>query len=527
MTGSNTMSLQPDDKPRSPAHTAGGLTRRRLSSSALAAAALASGVLGRPRPAEAGDKTLTVGSAVFPDSLRPGISSFQSLNLMIQTNDPLIARDNVGNLHPALATSWQQVADTTTRFSLRQGVKCHDGAEYTAEDVAFTIGRIVDPQTAYGMLARIGAVTGATVVDKYTVDIHTKAVFPTLLKGLSDIVMEVKHYYDKVGPNGVQAHPMGTGPWVYQKWTPGDRYEMTAHKGYWDGAPKVDRLVLREIPDAATRVASLVSGETQIIEEVPIDLIGQVSSSGAAKVDEVTSSVGLVLTYDVRSPPFDNPKVRLALDYAVDKPTILREILKGHGELLQGQLLTKATFGHNPNLKARPYDPDKARALLKEAGYDTGTPVPITTQSSKYVSDVDIANAVAGMLSQVGVNASVSVTEGGVFLQKWRAFKMGPMYMVGWYSLGDADFATTWYTKGGMRTVWVNDEFERLFTEGRSTNDEARRLKAYHRMMEIMYDENPSMYLFGLPSLYGVSTKIAGFGAAADKLLRVTKTDFV
>jgi peptide/nickel transport system substrate-binding protein len=503
-----------------------GLTRRQVTTSALAAAAAATGGLGPMRTAQAGEKTLTVGSAVFPDSLRPGISSFQALNLMIQTNEPLIARDNVGNLHPALAVSWKPVADTTMRFSLRQGVKCHDGEEFTAEDVAFTISRIVDPQTAYGMLARIGAVTGATVVDKYTVDIHTKAVFPTLLKGLSDIVMETKHYYDKVGANGVQARPMGTGPWVYQKWTPGDRYELVAHKSYWGGAPKLDRLVLREIPDAGTRVASLVSGETQVIEEVPIDLIGQVNQSGAAKVDEVTSTVGLVLTYDVRSPPFDNPKVRLALDYAVDKQAILKEILKGHGELLQGQLLTAATFGHNPAIKARAYDPDKARALLKEAGYDTSTPVPITTQSGKYVSDVDIANAVAGMLNKVGVKATVTVTEGGVFLQKWRAFQMGPMYMVGWYSLGDADFATTWYTKGGLRSVWINEEFEKLFLAGRSTNDEAARLKAYHRMMEIMYEENPSMYLFGLPSLYGVSQKISGFGAAADKLLRVTQTDF-
>ena len=511
---------------RTRAH-ARGLTRRQMSSSALAAAAMAAGIIGTGRSASAADKTLTAGSSVFPDSLRSGISSFQSLNLMIQTNDPLVVRDNTGNLHPALALSWKQISDTTMRFTLRQGVKCHDGSEFTSEDVAFTIGRVVDPQTAYGMLARIGAVTGATAVDKYTVDIHTKTVFPTLVKGLSDIVMEVKHYYDKVGANGVQARPMGTGPFVFQKWTPGDRYELNAHKNYWDGAPKIDRLVIREIPDAGTRVASLVSGETQIIEEVPIDLIAQVNASGRAKVDEVTSTVGLVLTYDVRSAPFDNPKVRLAFDYAVDKPAILKEILKGHGELLKGQLLTANSFGHNPNISARPFDPDKARALLKEAGYDSSIPIPITTQSGKYVSDVDIANAVAGMLNQVGVNASVQVTEGGVFLQRWRAFKMGPMYMVGWYSLGDADFATTWYTKGGQRTVWINDEFEKLFLEGRSTNDQERRLKAYHRMMEIMHEENPSMYLYGLPSLYGVSKSITGFGAAADKLLRVTKTEFV
>jgi peptide/nickel transport system substrate-binding protein len=492
---------------------------------ALVFAACLVGTLLAGAPARA-EKMLTVAASVFVDSLLTGISSYASLSLIEQTNDPLISRDNEGNLHPALALSWERVDDTTMRFHLRQGVKFHDGGEFTSEDVAFTINRIVDPKTAYGMLARIGQVAGATVVDKYTVDIKTKAVFPTLLKGLSDIVMESKRYYDEVGPKGVQAHPMGTGPFVFKSWVPGDHYEMTANKSYWDGAPKIDRLVIREIPDAATRVASLVAGETQIIEEVPIDLIPQVEQSGIAKVDEVTTSVGLVLTFDVRMKPFDNPKVREAFDYAIDKPTILKEILKGHGELLQAQLMTAKTFGQNPDVKARPYDPVKAKQLLQEAGYDFSTPVPITSQSGKYVSDVDICNAVAGMLSKIGVKATVNVAEGGVFMQMFNALKMGPLYLVGWYSLGDSDFAAGWYTKGGYRTTWVNDEYEKLFVVGRSTNDEAERLKAYHRMMQIMHDENPSIFLFGLPSLYGVSTKVTGFGAAPDKLWRLTKTDF-
>jgi peptide/nickel transport system substrate-binding protein len=498
------------------------LTRRQLG-----AAALAAGVLGNASLARADEKTLTVGASVFPDSLRPGTSSFQAESLLSQTHEPLFARDNADNLNPALAETWQQIDDTTMRFSLRRGVKCHDGGEFTAEDVAFTIGYVMDPQNTYGMLARIGLVTGATVIDPYTIDIHTKSVFPTALKGLSEILIQIKRYHDKVGAAGLASHPMGTGPFVYEKWTAGDRYVLTGFKDYWGGAPKIDRLVIREIPDSATRVASLVSGETQIIEEVPIDLIPQVAGSGIAKVDEVTSSVGLVLTYDVRTKPFDDPRVRLAFDYAVDKPTILKEILKGHGELLQGQLITSKTFGFNPDIKARPFDPDKARALLKEANYDSSLPIPITTQSGKYVSDVDICNAVAGMLNDVGVNANVSVVEGGVWMQMFGARKFGPIYMVGWYSLGDSDFADVWYTKGGLRTVWTNDEYEKLFLAARSTNDREVRLKAYRQMQQILHDENPSMYLFGLPSLYGVGSKVRNFGAAPDKILRVAKTDLV
>ena len=474
-------------------------------------------------PAFAADKTLTVGAAVFPDTLRSGLSSYASLSLLEQTNEPLLVRDNTGELHPALATSWELLDPTTTRFHLRQGVKFSDGADFTADDVVFTITRVLNPATAYAFSTRIALVAGATAVDAYTVDIKTKAPFPTLLRGLSDIIIEPRHYYDKSGADVVAGHPIGTGPFVFQEWVPGDHYTLTANKAYWGGAPHVDRLVIRTIPDGSTRVASLLAGESQIIEEVPIDLIDQVNESGSAKVDEISTSVGLVMTFDPTIKPFDNPKIREAFDYAIDKPLILKEILKGQGEILQGQVLTKGVLGWNAELKARPFDPALAKKMLQDAGYDFNTPVAITTQNGKYVSDTDITNAVAGMLNQIGVKATVNIVEGGVFQQMSNAQKMGPLYVVGWYSIGDADFASVWYTKAGLRTKWMDPDYESLFVAARSTNDPAERLKDYRRMMEILYQQSPSVFLFGLPNLYGVSTGITGFGAASDKVLRLAQ----
>jgi len=229
-----------------------------------------------------------------------------------------------------------------------------------------------------------------------------------------------------------------------------------------------------------------------------------------------------VLTFDTTIKPFDDPKVREAFDYAIDKKLILAQILKGQGEILQGQVLTKGVLGWNPDLKDRGYDPARAKKMLQDAGYDFNTPVPITTQNGKYVSDTDICNAVGGMLTQIGVKATVNVVEGGVFQQMSNAFKLGPLYMIGWYSVGDADFASVWYTKAGLRTKWSDPEYESLFVAARSTNDVEQRVKDYNRMMAILDDQTPSLFLFGLPSLYGVSDGINGFGAAADKLLRLT-----
>ena len=486
----------------------------------LAAALLSAALF---TPTHAAEKTLVVGASVFPQSLQTGQSSFASLSLLAQTNEPLVARDNAGALHPGLAEKWEPIDDTTWRFHLRKGVQWHDGKPFTAADVVFTINRIVDPQVGYGLLARIGQVSGAIAVDDHTVDVKTKVVFPTLVRGLSDIVIEPKHYYEQAGAEGMIRKPLGTGPFIFQSFRPGDRYELKANSGYWGGAPKVDKLVIREIPEAATRVASLIAGETHVIEEVPIDLIDQINSSGRARIDEIPTSAGLILTFDVRKPPFNDPVVREAFDYAIDKPMILKEILKGHGELLEGQLLTRNALGFDPSIKARPYDPAKAKKMLQEARYNFNTPVPITTQSGKYVSDVDMSNAIAGMLNEIGVKATVNVVEGGVFAKNSIARELGPLSMIAWYNLGDADFASVWFTEGGKRTVWVNADYEKFFNMGRSTNDETARIKAYHQMSQVMFRENPAIFLFGLPSVYAVSNKVTGFGAASDKVLRLSK----
>ncbi|HTE83037.1 MAG TPA: ABC transporter substrate-binding protein, partial [Reyranella sp.] len=477
------------------------------------------------KPALAADKVLNIGAAVFPDSLRAGTASFASLSLLNQTNDQLITRDNKGDLHPALAAKWELIDPLTMRFTLRQGVKFTDGVEFTAEDVAFTIKYVLDPQTAYAQAARINQVATATVVDKYTVDIKTKVVFPTLLRGLSDIIMQPKHYVEKVGINGFANKPMGTGPFIFQEWVPGDHYTLTANKNYWGGAPKIDKVVIRTIPDGSTRVASLVSGESHIVEEIPIDLIDQVNASGSAKIDQIATTVGLVLTFDPTIKPFDNSKIREAFDYAIDKPLILKQILKGQGDILQGQVLTRDALGFNPDLKARPFDPEKAKAMLKEQGFDFNTPVPITTQNGKYVSDTDICQAIAGMLNKIGVKATVNIVEGGVFQQMNNALKFGPLHMIGWYNLGDADFATVWYTKAGLRTRWYSEEYDKMFVAARSTNDTDERVKIYREMGALAYRENPSLFLFGLPSIYGVGKNVKGFGAAADKVLRLSQVE--
>jgi len=484
--------------------------------------ALALGVFASAAMAQ---KTLVVGVAGFPDSLKTGWSSFTALTLTIQTNDLLVNLDDKGQPAPMLATRWEALNPTTWRFHLRQGVKFHDGVEFTAADVKHTIDYVLKPETKYGTASRIGQVSEVVVVDKHTVDIKTKQPFPTLLVGLTNIAIEPKHVHDKGGPEAMLRQPIGTGPFKFQRWLPADRYELVANPDYWGGKPKVDRLVFRQIPEGATRVASLLAGETHIIEEIPVDLIPRVRSARNAEVAPVATTGSLVLTFDTRKPPFNDPRVRQAIDLAIDKNLINQEILAGTAEVLQGQLLTKATFGHNPNLKARPYDPARAKKLLAEAGFPNGFTTAITNRSGRYVSDVEIGNAIGGMLDQIGVKTQVNVVEGGVYSRMATAMDMGPMHIVGWYSLGDADFNTIWFTMDSKRAFWKNEEYERLYLEARSTTDQAKRQAAYARMMQVMHDENPAVFLFGVPSVYGKSKRLVGWAPPGDRLLRLAKAE--
>ncbi len=465
--------------------------------------------------------TLTVGAAVFTDNISPAAAGYNTLSLSYQVWEPLVARDASDALVPALATSWEVVSPTRWRFRLRPNVRWHDGTPFTAEDVRYTLAYVISPQTVYGRKTRIAGLTAIEVVDPLTVDLVTEGPAPLLARGLADIAIEQKALGERVGQANAIRTPIGTGPFRHAEWVPASHFDVTANSDYWGGAPRVARVRIRMIPEGSTRVASLLAGETQIIEEVPVDLIPSVRARRNLAVDAVESSVSLVMSFDTTRPPFNDVRARRAVDMAIDKPLLHRQMLDGFGSVLDGQLVTRNTFGHNPNLQNRPFDPAGARALLREVGIPAGFTNRINTLSGRYLSDVDIASAVAGMLDAVGLPTAVNVVEGAVMNRMERAREQGPMWQVGWFSVGDADFNTVWYTEASRRSYWVNAEYDRLWREARSTLDEGARRAAYHRMMEIMQEEQPAIFLFGLPRVAGRSTRVVNWRPAADSLLRL------
>lgn len=339
--------------------------------------------------------------------------------------------------------------------------------------------------------------------------------------------MEPPRYVKEQGDQAAAQRPVGTGAFRVVAWRPNDRVVLEANPDYWGGRPSYDRLVIRNIPEPSTRVAALKAGEVHVAEQIPIDLVRELERTPDLRVEEVPINMGLVLTFDLlkASPtsPVKSLKVRQAIDLAIDRETLWAELLGKRGAILDGQLITRGAVGYNPALKAPRYDPARAKQLLAEAGFAQGLTLELKTPIGKYLIDRDVAIAIASQLGKVGINARVDVLEWGTYSKLLAAKKIGALHLIGWYNVGDADFAMVWYATASGRSFWENPEFDQLFAAARSELDPKKREELLHRAGQMMHDELPSVYLFQLPALYGVSAKVGNWKPRPDEMLDLRK----
>lgn len=319
--------------------------------------------------------------------------------------DALTRLDEDGNLVPALATSWENIDPNTWRFELRQGVTFSNGTAFTAHDV---VGAIDWLNTSDGRRSIIGnevrGVSGAEVVDDHTVLIRTDppdAILPSRLNAMFIIESDA---WSELGPDTYAKDPPGTGSFTVTDW--GDRsgvVQMQARRDSWR-PPHVDRIRMPNLPDNAARVQALLAGQIDIAGNINIDDIALVESLGFKTVSApIFGVMSMAFRQDEgRDTPLKDIRVRQALNYAVDKQAIADALLLGM-TIPGGQPAGTKTFGHNPEIEPYPYDPDKARALLAEAGYPNGFDLTFAVMVERVPGDSAIYQTVANYLNQVGV----------------------------------------------------------------------------------------------------------------------------
>jgi peptide/nickel transport system substrate-binding protein len=436
-----------------------------------------------------------------------------AVNVLVNFYDTLVGRDASLALKPGLALSWRAVDATTWEFKLRQGVRFHNGEPFNAQAVKFSFERMLDPKTRWPGAGALKAIKSVTVVDDSTVRFATDRPWPLMPRYLGYYGMIVPPGY--LAQNGEEAlirHPVGTGPYRFVRWVKDDRVELEANPDYWGGRPRISRVVFRAIPSESSRLAELLAGSVHLINLVPPELFKPIQDSPRVKLVEGKSlSVYFVihnLVNIAKDRPLADRRVRQALNYAIDRQAIVASIMHNVGRPVS-TFCTDVMLGCDASVPAFPYDPERARALLREAGYPNGFDFTITTTSGAYPGDRDIALAVADQLNRVGVRARAIVTEYGVQL---KAVQSRQLAEDGWFTRFTDFFGLStiipfraFYSQGEW-SLWrpgVRD-FDQLIEAANAAGDEAQ-IRDVSRRAQLLYkEEAPAISLFTAPNVYGM-----------------------
>jgi len=461
----------------------------------------------------AGGTPVTVVQGPEPRNLDPTMAIGKAC-IMVQHAilDPLVYHSLEGEALktvPWLALSWERLQPYVWRIRLREGVKFHNGEPFNAQSVAFSIDTY-NHSTGEGK-SFFQYVERVEILDDYTLDIYTKEPSAIVPETLSLLYVLPPDYYTKVGSDGFNAHPIGTGPFVFCEWEKGRYIKVRANKEYWHGAPKIEEVYYRWAPEASTRIAMLLSGEADIVTDVPPEMTEQIKKSNVARIEWVPSLRKMFVEFYRGEPPFNDVRVRKAANYAVDKEALINYVLGGMGAVRKGVILP-GWVGYNPDaLISYEYDPAKARRLLNEAGYPQGVTVDFWYPIGRYLKDKEVAEAIANMLNAVGIQCRMHGMDISSLCQKVHTqtlsgmhfFSMAPLY-------NDPDYL--WrcqFWSKGLNQYAADAVTDVLIELGVSTADISCRSIIYQKLEQYIVNELvPWIFLYDQPLIYGVSNRL-------------------
>lgn len=437
--------------------------------------------------------------------------------------DGLVYRGPDLKLQPGLATEWKYVDDKTLEFKLRQGVKFQDGEPFNADSVVFTFSRLLGPDGVKSpQRSNYTAIDKVVKVDDYTVRFQLKQTDPTLvtkLAGYGAMIVPPKYIQEK-GHQVFATMPVGTGPYKVTSYTKDSQVVLEANPDYWGSKPKTQKVIVRFIPEDATRLAEFQSGAIDIMQTVPLSQVKALQADSNYKILTVGGPTATALRFDLSKAPMDKLEVRQAIGYAIDTKTIIDTILGGMGKQIssfQGDI----SFGNNPDQKPIEFNPAKAKDLIAKAGA-TGAKLDLYFTSTS-ATQKEIAQAIASYLKDVGLDVTLQPTDGQTLSgQLIPQGKAGQMHLFGWggWTLDFDNTAYLLYTQGQKWNPSFNDaKVNELLAAERSTNDPAKRAAAFKDLTVRLRDTMPDVPLYQSVAAWGTSAKVAGFTAPPDDRL--------
>ncbi len=485
-------------------------------------------------------QTLTIGLGTEPTSIDPHFHNLGPNNQIAQHFfSRLIEQDHKQNLLPGLATSWKPLNQLTWEFKLRKGVKFHDGSDFDADDVIFSMhraGNHPNARSSFGLYTKGKAVKK---IDSHTLHISSEKPYPLMAVDLSNVHIVSANEKDKWEGeynNGNSAH--GTGPYKVVRWVKGEVLEMARYDGYHGPKPHWAKIIIKPIKSAPSRLAALLAGDVDFIDQVPTVDIARLKnepkvqlSQGVSNrviylhLDQFRDNPQYVKTHDgkpVTKNPLKDVRVRRALSMAINRKAIVERVMEGVA-IPAGQLLPEGFFGRSDKLKVEKYDPDGAKKLLAEAGYPNGFQVTLHGPNNRYINDAKIVEAIAQMLTRIGVKTTPDTMPKSVFFKRGK--NRGPekpqefnFLLVGWGSgtgepssplrslLGTYNKTKGWGSSN--RGLHSNPEMDKILDQALATVDDTKRAALLAKATEIGVGEDLGI----IPLHYQVNTWAAKKG---------------
>jgi peptide/nickel transport system substrate-binding protein len=470
--------------------------------------------------------TLRVNLPEEPASLD---GNYDTLVISAQINqnlyDGLFLFDDDLQVRPNLATGWEQADDVTYEIALREDVTFHDGSPFTSADVVNTFQRIADdPDLASKQRTYVNNVASVDAVDDHTVVFTLAAPDASFIRTLASVLfITPKAVLDEAGAAEFATSPVGTGPFEFVEWVKGDHLTMEANCDYWQGPPQVSRVEWRFITEPATAVAALQSGELDLAPFVNEDLAAQFENSADFEVAEVSGIRNMFVSINTLEGPMSDVRVRQALNYAIDKEGITEDLLGGAG-IPAGQPANPAVFGYSDDVEAYPYDPDKARQLLADAGYADG--LELVFYNHRPAQEL-VWQAVGEQLEAVGVSVEL-VTDENYFSGPFLDSEMpanGMLIQGCSNQLLDADYCLGLAYDSERRGLYYNTPAtDELIHAARAESDETARQAIYDELMRLLHDEAPVLYLYANIDLYAMTSDL-NFTPRSDQKIWLWDTD--
>jgi peptide/nickel transport system substrate-binding protein len=487
------------------------LWRRTALASALAALLAAPFALS-PASAQVPPDVLVVGQVAEPATMDPHVATaVNDFRILVNIYDGLV-RYAPGTLEvePALAESWEISEDGTVyTFQLRDGVTFHDGTAFDAEAVKFNFDRMLDEDHPYHgtgpfpLSFFFGAIEETEVVDELTVRFHLDEPYAPFLSNLAYPTGLI------VSPTAVETHldeyarnPSGTGPFAFRVWESNRQVALQRNEDYWNGAPPLAGVVFRPITDANARVSEMLSGGIDLMVEVPPDNVQLFADDEGFVLHEEAGPHLWFLILNTREAPFDDVRMRQAVNYAIDKESLVTNVLQGTATVAAGPTPEAFAWAYNEDLEPYPYDPERAKELIAEAGYADGveTVFFVTEGGSGMLDPVPMGTAIQADLAAVGIDARIETYEWNTFLNQVNPGLEGKagMAQMAWMT-NDPDTlpflalrTEAMPEEGGFNSgYYSNPEVDALLEQARRETDQEERARLYKEMQAIVHEDAP------------------------------------